>query len=59
MEFNASMRVRYGYNGLDTPVTQTDFKILVDFHNFLDDSCKWMAKTWIDLLGPLQIGKYR
>ena len=57
--FNASMHSRYGYKGLDEPFTKTDFKNLVDFHNYLDDSCKWMAKRWLDLLEPLQIGMYR
>ena len=58
-EFNVSMHSRYGYKGIDKPFTETDFKNLVDFHNHLDDSCKWMAKRWLDLLGPLQIGMYR
>ena len=56
--FNASMHSRYGYKGLDEPFTKTDFKNLVDFHNYLDDSCKWMAKGWLDLLEPLQIDVY-
>jgi hypothetical protein len=51
--FNASMHSRYDFKGLDKPFTETDFKILVDFHNHLDDRCKWMAKQWIDLLEPL------
>ena len=58
-EFNASMHSRYGYKGRYTPITQTDFKILEDFHNYIDDSCKWMAKRWIDVLEPLLIGRYR
>jgi hypothetical protein len=54
--FNASMHGRYGYSksSLDEPFTKTDFKNLVDFHNYLDDRCKWRIKRWIDLLGPLQ-----
>ena len=35
-EFNASMHSRYGYKGRDTTVTQKDFKILEDFHNYID-----------------------
>jgi hypothetical protein len=58
-EFNASMHSRYGFKGRYTPITQTDFNILEDFHNYLDDSCKWMVKRWIDELEPLLIGKYR
>ena len=57
--FNASMHSTYGYKGLDKPFTTTDFKHLVDYHNNLDDRCKWMIKRWIDLLEPLQIGMYR
>ena len=53
------MHSRYGYKGRYTPITQTDFKILEDFHNYIDDSCKWMAERWIDLLRPLQKGSYR
>ena len=56
-EFNAIMHNRYGYSKLpDFPlisVTKKDFKILEDFHNQLDERCKWMAKFWIDLLEPL------
>ena len=54
--FNASMHSRYGYSKsiLDKPFTETDFKHLVEFHNYLDDRCKWRIKRWIDLLGPLQ-----
>ena len=54
--FNASMHSRYGYSksSLDKPFTETDFKHLVEFHNYLDDRCKWRIKRWIDLLGPLQ-----
>ena len=48
---------RYGYKGSDKfpliSVTKKDFKILEDFHNQLDERCKWMAKFWIDLLEPL------
>ena len=58
-EFNASMHSRYGYKGRDTTVTQKDFKILEDFHNYIDDSCKWMTERWIDELRPLQKGSYR
>ena len=58
-EFNASMHSRYGFKGSYKPITQTDFNILEDFHNYLDDSCKWMVKRWIDVLEPLLIGKYR
>ena len=57
--FNASMHSIYGYKGLDKPFTTTDFKHLVDYHNNLDDRCKWMTERWIDLLEPLQIGMYR
>ena len=59
--FNASMHSEYGYSksSLDKPFTETDFKHLVDFHNYLDDRCKWMIKRWIDLLEPLQTGRYR
>ena len=57
--FNASMHSIYGYKGLDKPFTTTDFKHLVDYHNNLDDCCKWMTERWIDLLEPLQIGMYR
>ena len=57
--FNASMHSIYGYKGLDKPFTTTDFKHLVDYHNNLDDRCKWMTEKWIDLLEPLQIGMYR
>jgi hypothetical protein len=53
---NASMHSEYGYKGLDKPFTETDFKILVDYHNHLDGRCKWMTIIWIDLLEPLQIG---
>jgi hypothetical protein len=53
------MHSEYGFKGLDKPLTTTDFKILVDYYNNLDDRCKWMTKIWIDLLEPLQIGMYR
>ena len=58
LKFNESMHSRYGYKGSDKfpliSVTKTDyFKILEDFHNQLDERCKWMAKVWIDLLEPL------
>ena len=54
--FNASMHSRYGYRtqSIDEPFTETDFKHLVEFHNYLDDRCKWRIKRWIDLLEPLQ-----
>jgi hypothetical protein len=56
-EFNTSMLDRYGYNKLpDFPlkiITKTDFKILEDFHNQLDERCQWMTKFWINLLAPL------
>ena len=56
-EFNVSMHDRYGYNKLpEFPlkmVTKTDLKILVDFHNQLDESCQWMTKIGINLLAPL------
>jgi hypothetical protein len=59
--FNASMHSEYGYGkkSLDKPFTETDFKHLVEFHNYLDDRCKWMTEKWIDLLEPLQTGRYR
>ena len=54
--FNASMHSRYGYSkkSIDKPFTETDFKHLVEFHNYLDDRSKWMTERWIDLLEPLQ-----
>jgi hypothetical protein len=54
--FNASMHSEYGYSkkSIDKPFTETDFKHLVEFHNYLDDRCKWRIKRWIDLLQPLQ-----
>ena len=59
--FNASMHSRYGYSkkSIDKPFTETDFKHLVEFHNYLDDRCKWMTERWIVLLKPLQTGMYR
>jgi hypothetical protein len=53
VEFNMSMDSRYGFKGLDFPlisITKTDFEILLDFYNQLNERCQWMTKVWIDLL---------